>query len=519
MEAHNETDQQLWLQQQQPEQRPPPQQGSSTNPACGGTKGSSTEATCAAASSKLIEALEHEVIPSELSKWSEMIDMGIPQYMKLHPDRFHRRVRRGIPQRFRWQVWKAAVQLNECERLPQLGDYPTLSQRENAWTPLIEIDISQTFPELRSFDSNWHQRLLRVLNAYAAFNPCVGYCNGMNFVAGLLLLVSNSEEESLAVLTCLMDSPHFGLSGFYREKLPLLRRYIRAGDKLVAEVVPELREHFMKENVPPDVYLTQWFLPLFINCFHLSIALIIWDDIICEGPPVILRIAVSMLQVLKDTLLSMHFEEIINFFKMMKTYDNEELNPHRIGQLLMKHTEHVQIPDRTLQYLSCELREDDESWEADLSGGGEPRCPTRMFTSGSTQHHAAVAAPELASTTPPRSASPQGMSQAQPLEMSSMPELASTIPPRSASPQGMSQAHALEMSSSVSHGGPASSGGQAPMSLNSQPHQLTAEEVAGSSDPTDGTLTAASDGGGAACGGGDAAEAEDENLTRDWQFL
>merc|ERR1719410_640137 len=161
-----------------------------------------------------------------------------------------------------------------------------------------------------------------------------------------------------------------------------------------------------------------------------------------------------------------------------------------VGNFLMKHTEHVQIPDRILQYLSCELGEDegchvfDESWEADLSGGGEPQCPPRIFTSGSPQHHAAVAAPELASTTPPRSASPQGMSKAHPLEMSSMPELASTIPPRSASPQGMSQAQPLEMSSSVSHGCPASSGGQAPMSLNSQPHQLAAEGVAGSSDPT-----------------------------------
>jgi len=441
MEAPNEAD-------QQPEQQPPAQpcsndQGSSTNPACGGAEGSSAEDTPAVASSKLHEAMEHEVIPSELAKWSEMINTDISQYMKLHPDRFHRRVRRGIPQCFRWQVWKVAAQLNECERLPQPGDYPAMCQQENAWTKLIKIDISQTFPELRSFDANWQQRLLSVLNAYAGLNPHVGYCRGMNFVAGLLLLVSDSEEESLAVLTCLMDSPRFGLSGFYREKLPLLHRYMRAGDKLVAEVVPELRKHFMKENVPPEVYLTQWFLPLFINCFPLSMVLVIWDVIICEGLPVILRIAVSMLQVLKDALLSMHFEEIIKFFKMMKTYDDNDgaFNAYHIGQLLMEHTECVQIPDSTLEYLSGELGEDDgsfvfdESLEADLSGGSRLQRLRRMFTFGSTRHRSAVKPPEIASTTPPRSASPEGMSQALP----------------------------LEMSSSVSDGDPASSGGQAPM--------------------------------------------------------
>merc|ERR1719401_2142388 len=193
----------------------------------------------------------------------------------------------------------------------------------------------------------------------------------MNFVAGLLLLVSESEEESFAVLVRLMDSRQFGLSGFYRDRLPLLRRYLRACDRLVAETVPELRDHFIKENVQPAVYLHQWFLTLFINCFPLSMVMIIWDVIICEGLPVILRIAVSILQVLKDSLLTMHFEEIIKFFKMMKTYDDEdgELNAFRIGQLLMKHTEHVEIPDRTIEYLTREPADDDAGHDSDESWG------------------------------------------------------------------------------------------------------------------------------------------------------
>ena len=64
-------------------------------------------------------------------------------------------------------------------------------------------------------------------------------------------------------------------------------------------------------------YLHQWFLTLFINCFPISMArasqfwralccgwdfvlakvMILWDVIMCEGLPVILRIAVSILQV------------------------------------------------------------------------------------------------------------------------------------------------------------------------------------------------------------------------------
>lgn len=48
------------------------------------------------------------------------MDQGISRYMRQHPDRFHRRVRRGIPPEFRWRVWKAAVREDEWPSL-ELG--------------------------------------------------------------------------------------------------------------------------------------------------------------------------------------------------------------------------------------------------------------------------------------------------------------------------------------------------------------------------------------------------------------
>jgi len=488
------------------------------------------------------EAAEHEVSAAELSKWNEMMDMGIPQYMQAHPNSFHRRVRRGIPQRFRWQVWKAKVGVDEAGLSI---DYHALSQRSNAWTAQIEIDIGRTFPELRSFSAEQQQKLFRVLNAYAGYNPDVGYCQGMNYVAGLLLIVSDmQEEESFAVLARLMDDPDFGLSGFYRERLPLLRRYLRACESLVADTVPELRDHFIRENVQPAVYLHQWFLTLFINCFPLSMVMIIWDVIICEGLPVILRIAVSILQVLKDSLLSMHFEEIIKFFKMMKTYDDEdgELNAFRIGQLLMKHTEHVQIPDRTLEYLGRELAEDDgsldsdESWEADLNGGGWWQSFSRMFSFGSNKRRAtttAVAAGAIANT--PGGGTPGGGTPGGGTSSSSTGGAATAAAAAAAS------AHSRERNSSI-NSAPAALA-TAPATDARQPGEAGATSTstaeiapsgpAISAHSVDSRLpppsSAASAAAGGSAGGGrggplgaarSAVEPlEDETLTRGWEFL
>eukprot|EP00971_Amphidinium_carterae_P063833 1263614-Amphidinium_carterae.2 len=170
------------------------------------------------------------------------------------------------------------------------------------------MDVTRTFTDNKSFDDGKQQRLLRVLNAYAACNPEVGYCQGMNYVAGLLVLISDSEEdtctkteqgcqspesvlhdpsvilhlmstfgfveslrcaieECFGMFKCLMERQPHGLEGFYTAKLPLLRQYLHACDILLKELVPELRTHFIQEDIDPAVYLHQWFLTLFIYTF------------------------------------------------------------------------------------------------------------------------------------------------------------------------------------------------------------------------------------------------------------
>lgn len=364
----------------------------------GAPQSQDAEALSHTAVEEQLQSLQQPISPSEVAKWNEMVaGTGIPQLMRSHPDRLRRRVRRGIPQQYRWQVWKACVHLQDHKHILAL-DYASLSTRKNAWTSLIEIDIARTFPELKFFNQEHQLQLWNVLNAYASYNADLGYCQGMNFVAGLLLIISDfNEEESFGVFVCLMD--HLGLAGFYGEKLPLFRRYLRACNKLVKETVPDLYDHFEKESVNAPVYLHQWFLTLFINCFPLSMVTIIWDVIISEGLEVMLRIAVSILQVLKDSLLAMQFEDIVKFFHMMKTYNDEdgELNAFRIGQLLMKHTELVKVPQHILDELrsdatddenfpDCEEAERATSGNSWLTGVGRALSNLSMFSSdGSTK--------------------------------------------------------------------------------------------------------------------------------------
>lgn len=301
----------------------------------------------------------------QYQKWKRMMQRGIEPFIAQHPDTFQRRVRRGIPAEFRWEVWKAAVRFEDARSSAPKGTYQRLHERENRWSHLISIDISRTFPEHADFNEDLQAALWRILNAYANLNRDVGYCQGMNFIAGLLLLVSKSEDETFWMFVRLMEDGK--LNGFYKEKFPLLRLYLRAFDQLVAETIPELREHFIAENVQPAVYLHQWFLTLFINCLPLPTVLIIWDVIVCDGLPVIMSITVSLLKVLKNVLMNMHFEDIVKFFKTMKAGD-EECDATMIGQLLIKQSNRIDIPPHILQQLQTPEKHVDEdrfndNWE------------------------------------------------------------------------------------------------------------------------------------------------------------
>ena len=58
----------------------------------------------------------------------------------------------------------------------------------------VEKDLPRTFPAHPLLDGVGRDALRRVLLAYARYNPKVGYCQGLNFLAGLLLLLMPEES-------------------------------------------------------------------------------------------------------------------------------------------------------------------------------------------------------------------------------------------------------------------------------------------------------------------------------------
>ena len=73
------------------------------------------------------------------------------------------------------------------------------------WLMQIEKDLPRTFPKGVPGCSTKKTMLRRVLAAYALRNPSVGYCQGLNFVAGMLLKSGMDEEDAFYSLCTVVE--------------------------------------------------------------------------------------------------------------------------------------------------------------------------------------------------------------------------------------------------------------------------------------------------------------------------
>ncbi|UJR27171.1 hypothetical protein I4U23_008468 [Adineta vaga] len=169
-----------------------------------------------------------------------------------------------------------------------------------------------------SWSSNEHDRatLKRVLLAFARYNKTIGYCQGLNILAAVILdVVHMNEEYALMILIYLIDSI---LPNFFENNLRALaidmavfREWLKIYNAKLHNHLQNLQStsHDVSGVIyePPllNVFTIQWFLTLFATCLPTRVVLRVWDSLMIEGNEVLFRtglvlwskLAVSVLKV------------------------------------------------------------------------------------------------------------------------------------------------------------------------------------------------------------------------------
>lgn len=244
---------------------------------------------------------------AELSLWSALL-AEYRQVVEKIPKYASMMVRSGIPPALRGLAWKSMAE----------AATPTLSSLYDSlaaeWTPFVKIisrDLNRTFPEIKMFrekGGDGQQKLGRVLRAYSAYDMQVGYCQGLTFLTGPLLLHMD-DKDAFCVLVKLMED--YELRSMFTADMSGLQLRMYQFESLFELNFPTLYTHFTTIGVN-NIYASQWFLSFFAVTCPLGMLVRIFDLSFAEGAvPTLMRVALAVMKRNEQVLLGFEDEEQI----------------------------------------------------------------------------------------------------------------------------------------------------------------------------------------------------------------
>ncbi|KAF7988366.1 hypothetical protein HCN44_000939 [Aphidius gifuensis] len=234
-------------------------------------------------------------------------------------------IKQGVPRGKRGEVWQFLAE-QYCLKMPPINthDYPNyntpyelLLKQLTSQQHAILIDLGRTFPNHPYFSSPLgpgQLALFNLLKAYSLLDHEVGYCQGLSFVAGVLLL-HMSEDQAFFLLRHLMFRR--GLRKLYLPDMAALQLHLYQLSRLLRDRLPLIYNHFDKHEVSPTLYAAPWLLTLFASQFPLGFVTRVFDLLLLESSEVIFRVALALLEEHQDKLLLCDsFEEIMDYLKI-----------------------------------------------------------------------------------------------------------------------------------------------------------------------------------------------------------
>ncbi|KAG6468233.1 hypothetical protein ZIOFF_072806 [Zingiber officinale] len=240
-------------------------------------------------------------------------------------------VRKGIPPTLRPKVWLAVSGAEKKRSTVPESYYDDLTKAtEGKVTPAtkqIDHDLPRTFPSHPWLDSPEGQASLRrVLVGYSFRDSDVGYCQGLNYVAALLLLVMKTEEDAFWMLAVLLENVL--VSDCYTDNLSGCHVEQRVFKDLLAKKCPRIAAHLEAMKFDVSLVATEWFLCLFAKSLPSETTLRVWDVLFNEGAKVLFHVALAIFKMEEEELL--RARQIGEVIDMLQTTTHHQYNPDEL---------------------------------------------------------------------------------------------------------------------------------------------------------------------------------------------
>lgn len=258
------------------------------------------------------------VLTKRTKRWN---DISTANLIK-NKSKLKRFIRKGIPISLRTEIWMVTSRAKNIQQ--KSNKYVTFVENitDEEIIEMIQIDLPRTFPDNIYFDesSRLPRQLFKVLGAFAHQNQDVGYCQGLNYIAGLLILATKSEEASFWLLKVLIEQI---LPPYYIKSMSGLLTDMSVLDDLVSKRYPAVHQHLLNIGMPWAVTTTKWFICIYAEVLPTETVLRIWDCLFSEGSKVIFRVALTLIALHKNEILACRdLAEVVTCFKEMGNSPN-----------------------------------------------------------------------------------------------------------------------------------------------------------------------------------------------------
>ncbi|CAI2188118.1 1667_t:CDS:2, partial [Funneliformis geosporum] len=263
------------------------------------------------------ERVQHEANGGQIDDdidwdfWGQIIS-DYETVARTQPRQLSKMIQKGIPQTLRGMIWQLMSKSKDSELE---STYAQLLKETSPHEKMIMRDLNRTFPKHKYFqdqDGIGQEGLFNVVKAYSLYDTDVGYCQGISFVVGPLLL-NMPDEEAFCVLVRLMK--FYNMRGHFLPGMDGLQLRLFQFDRLVEEMLPKVHSHLQVQGINSSMYASQWFMTLFAYKFPLSLVFRIYDTIFTEGIEAIFRFSIALLKKNEKRIVEMEFETVLEYLK------------------------------------------------------------------------------------------------------------------------------------------------------------------------------------------------------------
>ncbi|CAD8061342.1 unnamed protein product [Paramecium sonneborni] len=313
---------------------------------------------------------------------NSLLDMVIINFHVLKKNEFKLKLIEGPPkQRIRWSCWQLMAYIPKSSIQ---SDHLSFLEEDYKQSYAIKKDTHRTVTakNIKYFETGEGKKdLEKVLIKLSKLFPKLGYCQGMNFLAGFTLIINNKNvTQCLQFLAQIMTNPKFLIYYLYSDEMPLLKLLEYICQQEIKFKLPNLYNHiYNRLEVSNAFWLTKIIMTLFLYNFHINNVCRFWDFILATNIFQISAIICSFLEINKNSIYKM--DDLNKFIIWFDALQDQEIPQEQIQILMFKSINYIIKREKINSYanLYCTGHKNNHPLQLEIANEYEDMTRLKIF--------------------------------------------------------------------------------------------------------------------------------------------